>query len=182
MRLTGRRRQLRVLSRLGDLDPAQLEALIALARTVGDEHVTARRSPTISRSAQISPLASLRFVERVEIGDKASIGPYCCVWGGWSRTWARIGAGALLSPGVVLVAGNHGVEGLGPVREQPFTELDVEVGAGAWIGAHATVVGVRIGTGAVVGAGAVVTSDVPDHAIAVGVPARVVGYRTAAPG
>jgi len=35
--------------------------------------------------------------------------------------------------------------------------------------------GVTIGTHAMVGAGAVVTHDVPDYAIVVGVPAKVVG-------
>jgi serine acetyltransferase len=36
---------------------------------------------------------------------------------------------------------------------------------------------VRIGTGAVVGAGSVVTKDIDDYAIAMGVPARAVGSR-----
>jgi acetyltransferase-like isoleucine patch superfamily enzyme len=124
----------------------------------------------------------LRFVERVEIGDRANIGPYCCVWGGWSTTWARVGPDALLAPGVVLVAGNHGTDGAGPVRDEPFVELDVEVGEGAWVGAHSTVVGCRVGKGAVVGASSVVLEDVPDYAIAVGAPARVVGYRKGTPG
>jgi UDP-2-acetamido-3-amino-2,3-dideoxy-glucuronate N-acetyltransferase len=52
-----------------------------------------------------------------------------------------------------------------------------QVGAGATIGANATVVcGVRIGARAMVGAGAVVTRDVPDHAVVVGAPARVTGW------
>jgi acetyltransferase-like isoleucine patch superfamily enzyme len=48
----------------------------------------------------------------------------------------------------------------------------------AWIGHGAMILdGVRIGKGAVIGSGAVVKQDIPDGAIAVGVPARVVGNR-----
>lgn len=48
---------------------------------------------------------------------------------------------------------------------------------GASIGANATIVcGHNIGQYAFVGAGAVVTKDVPDYALVVGTPARVVGY------
>jgi sugar O-acyltransferase (sialic acid O-acetyltransferase NeuD family) len=59
----------------------------------------------------------------------------------------------------------------------------VHVGKGSVIGAGAVVLpGLRIGANAVVGAGAVVTKDVPDHAMAMGNPARIVktgiaGYR-----
>ena len=48
---------------------------------------------------------------------------------------------------------------------------------GASIGANATVVcGHTIGRWALVGAGAVITSDVPDHALMLGVPARCAGW------
>ena len=51
------------------------------------------------------------------------------------------------------------------------------VGEGASIGANATVVcGHNIGKWAMIAAGAVVTSNVPDHALMIGVPARLRGW------
>ena len=51
------------------------------------------------------------------------------------------------------------------------------VRSGASIGANATILpGIEIGAGAMIGAGAVVTRSVPPLAIAVGNPARIVGY------
>jgi UDP-2-acetamido-3-amino-2,3-dideoxy-glucuronate N-acetyltransferase len=60
-------------------------------------------------------------------------------------------------------------------RKNEYRETRVR--RGATIGANATIVcGVTLGTYAFVGAGAVVTSDVPDFALMVGVPARRVGW------
>lgn len=51
---------------------------------------------------------------------------------------------------------------------------------GASIGAGAVIVtGVDIGRWAMIGAGTVVTSDIPDHGLAVGSPARIIGYVSA---
>jgi acetyltransferase-like isoleucine patch superfamily enzyme len=63
-----------------------------------------------------------------------------------------------------------------PIRDQPLERIaPVRIGAGAWLGQNVVVLpGVTIGRGAVIGANSVVREDVPDHAVAVGVPARVV--------
>jgi len=54
----------------------------------------------------------------------------------------------------------------------------IHVGNDVWIGAHTVILsGVSIGNGTVIGANSVVADSVPDFAIAVGSPARVVRYR-----
>ena len=54
----------------------------------------------------------------------------------------------------------------------------LKIGEGAFIGLHATILNScnYIGKYARIGSGAVVTKDIPDYAMAVGVPARVIKY------
>ena len=62
-------------------------------------------------------------------------------------------------------------------RKPPAQFSRTTVERNASIGANATILpGINIGRGAMVGAGAVVLRDVPNHAIVVGNPARIVGY------
>jgi acetyltransferase-like isoleucine patch superfamily enzyme len=62
-------------------------------------------------------------------------------------------------------------------KQRPPEFLRTTIRRGASIGANATILpGIEIGEEAMVGAGAVVTRSVPPFAIAVGNPARIVGY------
>ena len=71
----------------------------------------------------------------------------------------------------------HGIDGTDiPIRLQPGAWPRVTIGTDSWIGERAVVMA-DVGRHCVVGAGAVVTKPIPDYAIAVGVPAQVVGYR-----
>lgn len=90
-----------------------------------------------------------------------------------------IGANAMLSPGVSLLAGTHNIRVTGAGRRTaiPGSGYDIVVGPGAWIASNATVIGpCVIGDNAVVCAGAVVTEDVPDNTVVGGVPARVIKF------
>jgi len=90
----------------------------------------------------------------------------------------------LVSSHVSIINGGaqHGIERLDiPIREQPGTWTRVTVGRDTWIGEHATVMA-DVGKHCIIGAGSVVTKPIPDYAIAVGNPARVIRFRNQNPG
>jgi len=91
----------------------------------------------------------------------------------------EIGAHCVFAPGVCLYDSEHSFHTRGHIiKSVPGTSAPIAIGPGCWLGVKVTVLkGVRIGEGAVVGAHSVVKEDVPDFAIAAGIPARVVGYR-----
>ncbi|MBD3337951.1 MAG: acyltransferase [Candidatus Lokiarchaeota archaeon] len=50
----------------------------------------------------------------------------------------------------------------------------VSIGDETWIGENVSIIGANIGKHCVIGANSVVTKDIPDYSIAVGVPAKVI--------
>lgn len=83
----------------------------------------------------------------------------------------------MLADGVQLLSGGHqhGATSRADRHHEPAAQLfaEIAIGDGAWLGAGSVVMA-DVGGGAIVGAGAVVVDTVPDLALAVGVPARVV--------
>jgi UDP-2-acetamido-3-amino-2,3-dideoxy-glucuronate N-acetyltransferase len=125
-------------------------------------------------------------VEGAQLGNDVVIGAFCFVASGavvgagtriqsHTSVWdgVVIGDDVFVGPGAQFTNMHHARAGY---RRAPNWDITI-VEDGATVGANATLVApVRVGKYAVVGAGAVVTHDVPSHAVAVGNPARVVGW------
>ena len=123
---------------------------------VGMQSVTDRAYLSIGKRVQIGRSSFIGASNRVELADDVLLGPYVTIVDHTHRYL------------------DHGC----PIREQGITQGGfVKVGAGAWFGAGATVLGHRgitIGENAVVAAHAVLTKDLPAHCVAIGNPARIV--------
>lgn len=92
----------------------------------------------------------------------------------------KIGKYCNISQHCSLIASNHSIAKDSNISSQPWDEKRVGIilGDDVWIGANSVILpGVNIGRGAVIGAGSVVTKNIPEYAIAVGNPAKVIKYR-----
>jgi len=109
----------------------------------------------------------------------ASVGRNVYVGANCSIGSVTIEDDVLIASNVSIMNGSaqHGIDRLDiPIRDQPGEFVPVTIGEGSWIGERATVAA-NVGKHCVIGAGAVVTKPIPDYAIALGVPARVVRFR-----
>ena len=89
-------------------------------------------------------------VKQIKVGRNVGIGPYCAVYDNNHKMPKTRGEENLVADPIV-------------------------VGEGSWIGAHSVILkGVKIGKNVTVGAGSVVNNNVPDNAIVLGNPARII--------
>lgn len=113
----------------------------------------------------------------ISIGESTHLQPRCHFVAGKSSI--IIGRRCEIAPACGFYPFNHGIAAGQPVQEQPLISRgNIEIGDDVWLGYGVVVLdGVKIGSGAVVGANSVVTKDLPENAIAVGSPAKVIRMR-----
>ncbi|MEU7000001.1 sugar O-acetyltransferase [Nonomuraea sp. NPDC046570] len=173
----------------GDLyiaDDPELEVAakraVALAHRYGEVYATdpdAARPLLESLLGSIAPDAHIRPPLYVDYGTHITVG---------SGTFANFGLTALdvapitigddvqIGPNVQLLTPTHPLD-----PEQRRKKLEaaepIVIGDNVWLGGGVIVLaGVTIGANSVIGAGAVVTGDIPENVVAVGVPARVIRH------
>jgi acetyltransferase-like isoleucine patch superfamily enzyme len=116
----------------------------------------------------------------IVLGERVNLGFHCEIFSG-SRV--EVGRHGLFAAYTYLVGGGHEFSDPQiPTIEQARTSRGIVLGENVWLGAGVKVLdGATLGSGVVVGAGAVVAADLPDGAVAAGVPARVIRTRGAGP-
>lgn len=124
-----------------------------------------------------SSIGDFTFIQKNTNVINADIGKFCSIAAG-----VRIGLG---SHPINYVSTHPSFYSVTQPLAETFAKKDIfssfrhtSIGHDVWIGENALIKdGITIGTGAIIGAGAVVTKDIPEYAIAVGVPAQVKKYR-----
>ena len=121
----------------------------------------------LGENSQImAPIAGAAF-DKLKIGNNVFINSNSLLM---ARGGITIEDDVMFAANVQLLSNNHD-----EYERQVLLCKPIHIKKGAWIGAGASILpGVTIGKYAIVGAGAIVTKDVGDYEVAVGVPAKIV--------
>ena len=121
----------------------------------------------IGENSMVQARLSGAALDRLKIGNNVFINSNCLAM---ARGGITIEDDVMLAANVQLLSNNHD-----EYDRQVLLCKPIHIKKGAWIGAGASILpGVTIGEYAIVGAGAIVTKDVGDYEVAVGVPAKIV--------
>uniref|UniRef100_UPI00404839CE DapH/DapD/GlmU-related protein n=1 Tax=Algoriphagus sp. TaxID=1872435 RepID=UPI00404839CE len=111
--------------------------------------------------------ASLRIGNNCVFGYNNHITSVCSV---------EIGDFVLTANNVYISDNVHSFESIDiPILLQPVIfKSPVFIGSGTWIGENVSIIGASVGRNCVIGANSVVTKNIPDYSVAVGIPAKVI--------
>lgn len=172
------------LIRLDDPDyPKVYEAITRAFRLTGDLNssyhdtdqtrviLSELTGKQIDESTSVMPPFYTDFGQFTRFGKRVFVNFGCSFM---DRGGITLEDGVLIGPQVKLITENHAEE---PDKRQHVYSRPILIKRKAWLGAGVTVLpGVTIGENAIVGAGSVVTKDVPDNAVVVGTPAKIIRY------
>lgn len=141
---------------------------------IGSRCIIYPRNRLILGDMGANPDADMRIGDHVLI----NAGGYLSGEGG-----LRIGDYGLIGPNVCILSAGHRYEDpTRPIQTQGLTYGRITIEKDVWIGGGSVILqGVSLGAGAVIGAGTLVCEDVPERAVVVGNPGRIIKYRGKGP-
>ncbi|MBN7573937.1 transferase [Clostridium sp. 2-1] len=112
----------------------------------------------------------------IKIGDNFGCGENCFFG---AAGGIEIGNDVIMGQSVRFHSENHIFNDINvPIRLQGVTNKGIKIGNDCWIGSGVVFLdGVNVGNGCVIGANTLVNKDIPDNAIAVGSPVKIIKYR-----
>lgn len=114
----------------------------------------------------------------IDIGDNVDIGNGTIIYASKSGGGVTIGKNSLIAAQSYIIDTDHGIHAGELIRNQQNTVAPVSIGENVWIAAGCKVLkGSQIHDGAVIGAASLVKGEIPENAIAVGIPAKVKKFR-----
>ena len=141
----------------------------------GTERISIGANVSIGWGAWLAAFPHTKFIEECEliIEEGVSIGNFAHIY---ATKKICIQKNVLIADKVYISDNLHGYEDIcTPIIKQPIVQKgEVEIGEGSWIGEGVCIIGAKIGKNVVIGANAVVTKDIPDYCVAVGLPARII--------
>lgn len=147
--------------------------IIKPLRIDGKEYISLLRGAHVQKCAFLYAAKIDEYEPELIIGRGSVLGNYNHI-----AAVRRVvfGENVLTSDRVYISDNLHGFENVNvPIMHQPVKfKSEVYIGDGTWIGENVCVIGASIGKNCVIGANSVVTKDIPDYCVAVGVPAVVI--------
>jgi acetyltransferase-like isoleucine patch superfamily enzyme len=134
-------------------------------------------SMTIGRGTRISSFVKIKANGPLQIGTEVSIGTNCFISAGAGKV--SIGDYCMIGSNSSIIGNNYRYDSLDiPICRQAKTSKGITIENNVWLGSGCVVLdGTHIGQGAIITPNSVVSTDIPENAIAQGNPAKVVFTR-----
>lgn len=134
------------------------------------------------KNVVISPPYKIQAPHNIYLYDNTNIYEDSYIAAGRAKFIMKENSGAAM--GLKVITGNHmsivgkSMKEVTNKDKLPDFDKDVIVEEDVWLATNVTLLaGVTIGRGAIIGAGSVVRNSIPPYAIAIGNPAKVIGFK-----
>ncbi|KUJ50596.1 hypothetical protein [Chryseobacterium sp. JAH] len=131
------------------------------------------------RLQAINVYKKFRFNPEIKIGNNVTINPNCQIS---AINSIKIGNDVLIASYVFISDHSHGKHDFSDISVKPIERIldskgGIVIGDNTWIGQGVSILSnVKIGKNVIIGANSVIVKDIPDNAIVVGVPGKVIKF------